>query len=95
MAKKTASKKEVKSNPASTHVFVPKKAFKPVKRTFGDYKDAGGVRALVCKSLPKRGGTAVQVAHAVSKVRKGYSASAALNCLRWLQSHGNVARVTQ
>lgn len=95
MAKKTVSKKGNKaSTPASTHVFVAKKAFKPMKRTFGDYKDAGGVRALVVKSLPKKGATAAQVAQAVAKVRKGYSAQAALNCLRWLQSQGNVARVT-
>lgn len=93
MAKKTSTKGNKKTTPAQTHVFVPKKAFKAVSRTFGDYKDAGGVRALVVKSLPRKGGTAAQVAHAVSKHRKGYTADAALNCLRWLQSKGHVARV--
>lgn len=97
MAKKTVSKKgsnnKSTTNPALTHKFVPKKAFKAMKRTFGDYKDAGGVRALVVKSLPKGGATAAQVAKTVSKHRKGYSPQAALNCLRWLQSQGNVARL--
>lgn len=81
------------SNPTSTHKFVPKKAFKSMNRTFGDYKKVGGVRALVVKSLPKAGGTAAQVAQAVSKHRKGYSAQTALNCLRWLQSQGHVQRL--
>lgn len=94
MAKKTVSKKgSNKTTPATTHVFIAKKPFKPMKRTFGDYKEAGGIRALVSKSIPKKGATAAQVAQAVSKVRKGYSAMAALNCLRWMQSQGYVARV--
>jgi len=96
MAKKTVSKKasnKTTTNPASTHKFVPKKAFKPMTRTFGDYKEVGGVRALVVKSLPKSGATAAQVAKTVSKHRDGYTAQSALNCLRWLQSKGHVARV--
>jgi hypothetical protein len=95
MAKKTSktSKKTSTANPASTHKFVPKKAFKAMKRTFGDYREAGGVRALVVKSLPKSGATAVQVAKAVSKHRDGYTADSALNCLRWLQSKGHVQRL--
>ena len=96
MAKKTSkvTKKDNSSTkPASTHKFVPKKAFKAMKRTFGDYKEAGGVRALVVKSLPKSGATATQVAKSVSKHREGYTAQSALNCLRWLQSEGYVQRL--
>lgn len=94
MAKKT-SKKTVssKASPITTHKFVAKKAFKKMERTVKGYEAAGGVRALVVKSLPKAGGTATQVAGVVARSRKGYTPQAALNCLRWLQTHGHVARM--
>jgi hypothetical protein len=97
MSKKTNRKVTTKTSksasPVTTHKFVAKKAYKKMDRTFGDYKNVGGVRALVCKSLPKSGATAAQVAQAVAKHRKGYSPSAALNCLRWLQTKGHVERL--
>ncbi len=93
MAKKATKKTVSKASPATTHKFIAKKQFKKLERTFGDYKKVGGVRALVCNSLPKAGGTAAQVASAVAKHRKGYTPQAALNCLRWLQTKGCVARL--
>lgn len=91
--RKTSTKSSSKASPVTTHKFVVKKTFKRLDRTFGDYKSSGGVRALVCKALPKAGGTAQQVAQAVSKHRKNYSAQAALNCLRWMQTKGYVQRL--
>lgn len=73
--------KSKKSAPVSDTKYVAKKSW------------PNGVRALVIKALPKGGATAAQVAATVSKTRKGYGASTALNCLRWLSTQGYVARV--
>jgi hypothetical protein len=91
--KSTSKSASSKASPVTTHKFVAKKPFKKLDRTFGVYKSMGGVRALVCKSLPKAGGTATQVAQAVAKHRKGYTPQSALNCLRWMQTKGYVARL--
>ena len=90
---KTSSKASSKASPVTTHKFIAKKAYRKLDRTFKVYQSAGGVRALVVKSLPKSGATAAQVAATVGKVRKGYSPSAALNCLRWLATKGHVTRL--
>lgn len=92
-SKKVAKSSKSKSEAAANHKFVPKKAYPKMDQTVGAYAEHGGVRALVVKSLPKGGATAAQVAQRVAKLRKGYTATAALNCLRWLGSKGYVARL--
>jgi len=72
--------KSKKSAPVSEVRYVAKKQW------------PSGVRALVTKAAAKAS-TPTQVASVVAKSRKGYKASSALNCLRWLSTQGYVARV--
>jgi hypothetical protein len=87
--KKTASSK---NSPLTMHKFKMVKAAKKVERAPKAYASHGGVRALVVKACGRSGATPTQVAAVVARARKGYTPQAALNCLRWLQTKGFVAR---
>lgn len=91
--KKSSKKSKSTTLPLTTHVFKAVKRPKAVERAPKFYASEGGVRALVVKCLGRKGATATQVAAQVARKRKGYTPQSALNCLRWLQSNGNVERV--